>query len=318
MTNKTNTLFVILLFVLSSCGQNKKQEAFKPLPFPETAVPGMITEAQDAAEFLAMNYWKGITDPSRDYPCDSSLVSGVRKEDVEQKFADWTSILGMLPREKADKAIAKLYDSAVACERNDSTSNVFDIFNMLAYKYFYDPNSPLRNEDDYHVYVKRLALYEGLAPEMKGKYEFEAMLTGMNRAGTVAADFRFSDRNGRIRTLHSIEAPMTLLFFSNPGCEACLDIINVLKGEPRIAEMVSEGTLAVLNIYIDEDIQSWRDYMPIYPEEWYNGFDPDLLLRDNTLYNIRAIPSLYLLDAQKRVILKDAPENRVFDLILTR
>jgi hypothetical protein len=55
--------------------------------------------------------------------------------------------------------------------------------------------------------------------------------------------------------------------------------------------------------------------MPIYPEEWYNGFDPDCVIRNTGLYNVRAIPSLYLLDAEKKVILKDAPEDKVFSAI---
>jgi hypothetical protein len=94
-----------------------------------------------------------------------------------------------------------------------------------------------------------------------------------------------------------------------------MQIINVLKGEPAIAQMIADKTLAVLNIYIDEDIQAWRSYMPIYPEEWYNGFDPDFVLRSNEIYAVRAIPSLYLLDNEKRVILKDAPENKLFNFL---
>ena len=53
--------------------------------------------------------------------------------------------------------------------------------------------------------------------------------------------------------------------------------------------------------------------MPVYPEEWYNGFDPDFVLRNNDIYNVRAIPSLYLLDSQKTVIMKDAVTERVLD-----
>jgi hypothetical protein len=117
-------------------------------------------------------------------------------------------------------------------------------------------------------------------------------------------------------TLYGVKAPYTLLFFSNPGCDACMNIINVLKGEPRIAQMIASGQLAVLNIYIDEDLEAWRSYMPIYPDEWYNGFDPDFIIRNQELYNVRAIPSLYLLDAEKKVLLKDAPENKVFDYLV--
>ncbi len=315
---RTRIYVILLLAALAAgCGQNKnKAEQFKALPFPEVSVPGMMTSQADVAEYLAMNFWNGITDPSRDYPCDSLLVSGVSRADVEQHFANWTAILDMVPQAVADKAVTKLYDRALACERRNSGSNVFESFNEIAETYLYDPNSPMRNEDYYHVYVKRLASYEGLDEAVRGKYEFEAAMTGLNRAGTVATDFRFCDVRGRIHTLYGIKAPLTLLFFSNPGCEACLNIINVLKGEPAIAGMIADGRLAVLNIYIDEDLQGWRDYMPVYPEEWYNGFDPDFIIRGDTIYNVRAIPSLYLLDADKRVILKDAPENKMFDMLM--
>ena len=51
--------------------------------------------------------------------------------------------------------------------------------------------------------------------------------------------------------------------------------------------------------------------MPIYPKEWLNGYDAAHILRQDQLYCIRAIPSLYLLDAEKRILLKDAPLDRV-------
>ncbi len=315
MRSKFHIITAIVLIV-TGCGQNKKADKFTALPFPEVSVPGMMTERGDVSEYLAMNFWNGITDPAREYPCDSVLVSGVKLCDVDQAFANWTYILDAVSREKADKAVSRLYDRAWACEKKDSSSNVFETFNEMVYKYFYDPNSPVRNEDNYHVYVRKLELNMDLDPAVRGKYEFEAVMTGKNRAGTVAADFRFSDKNGRIRTLHGIKAPFILLFFSNPGCEACMNIITVLKEEPSISEMIASGKLAVLNIYIDEDIQAWRDYMPIYPDSWYNGFDPDFVLRNDTIYNIRAIPSLYLLDKDKRVILKDAPENKLFEKLV--
>ena len=313
-------IFIITLVavIAAGCGQNRKAEQFQALPFPDVKIPAMMTGSADVAEYISMHYWDGLTDPSRDYPCDSLYVSGVKKEDVEQKFADWNAVLGVLPRSIADKAVNALYEKAAACERKDTSSNVLDTFVMLAEKYFYDPNSPVLNEDHYHAFVRNLASFEGFDEAVRGKYAYQARMTALNREGTVAADFRFADRNGRIHSLHGINAPMTLLFFSNPGCDACMEIIKVLSGHEGIASMIADGRLAVLNIYIDEDIQAWREYMPIYPEQWYNGFDPDMVIRGETLYNVRAIPSLYLLDHEKRVILKDAPENRVFETLLSR
>ncbi len=308
-------LIVIAASIICACGQNKKIEKFVPQPFPSVTIPGMITDQNEAVEYLSLHYWDGITDAERDYPSDSLIVSGVRYSDVEQKFADWTSVLSMATPQAVEKSVARLYDRALACERKNSSSNVFETFNELAYKYFYDPNSPMRNEDIYYHFVKRLATYDGITPEMRDKYAYDARMCSLNRVGTVAADFRFADKTGKIRTLHSIDAPVILLFFSNPGCEMCYDIIQVLSSSEAISERIAAGQLAVINIYIDEDLEGWRSYMPIYPENWYNGFDPDLVIRSEKLYNVRAIPSLYLLDENKKVLFKDVPEQTLFRVL---
>lgn len=296
------------------CGGNrKKAESFKALPFPDAVIPAMVEEPAARAEYMALHWWDGITEPSRGYPCDTVLVSGVRKGDVEQKFANWTNVLGMVDMKVAGKALGRLYDRSYACEKKDTSSNVFETFKELVGKYLYDPNSPLRNEDHYAFYASKLAESDLVEPVMREKYAREVRLAALNRVGTKAADFRFADKRGRLFSLYGIDAELTLLFFSNPGCTACKEIIDILNNDPVISGLIAEGTLKVLNIYIDEDLEAWRSYMPIYPETWYNGFDPDLVIRGETLYNVRAIPSLYLLDRDKNVIMKDAPEARLFD-----
>lgn len=312
MNMRIKQIFILAVLLLAAGCREKKAERFTALPFPDVQLPSMISGQQEALEYMAVNFWNGITDPSRSYPSDSLLVSGVRRGDVEQKFADWTSIMEYAGNGIWSKAVGNLYDRALACERKDTASQVFETFVDLFQKYYYDPNSPMRNEDVYYHFVSRYASYEGLTDVEKAKYEREARLCALNRIGTRASDFRFADRRGNIMNLYDIKAELTLLFFSNPGCEACMNIISVLREDPVISSMVASGRIAVANIYIDEDIQAWRSYMPVYPEEWYNGFDPDMVLRSNETYAVRAIPSLYLLDSEKRIIMKDAPEERLF------
>lgn len=308
-------IILMTVLLLSGCGQ-KKVEQPVALPFPDITLPSMIQTQQDAADYYAEHFWDLLTDPERSHTSDSLLVSGVSKDDVEQKYANWLSILDMTSLKVSEKSVKRLYDRALACEKKDSASNVFETFASLAYKYMYDPNSPLRNEEHYLHYASCLSSYEGFSREERDRYAHQAYACSLNRLGQVASDFRFADARGRIRTLHEIESPYTLLFFSNPGCEACMGIINMLKREQKVSQMISEGRLAVLNIYIDEDIQAWMDYMPVYPENWYNGFDPDMVIRNENLYSVRAIPSLYLLDKEKRVIMKDAPEDRIMSYIV--
>ena len=204
---------------------------------------------------------------------------------------------------------------AAACEKKDTASNVLEKFTDLVVRYLYDPNSPFRNEDQYAFYASRLSTSEFVDDVLKEKYAREVRLAALNKVGTKAADFMFADARGKMHTLYGIKSELTLLFFSNPGCSACKGIIDVLNGDPVISRLIEQGVMSVLNIYIDEDIEAWRSYMPIYPEKWYNGFDPYFVIRENSLYNVRAIPSLYLLDRDKTVIMKDAPEQRVFELL---
>ena len=142
---KHNLLNIVAAVILiTGCGQ-KKAEHFQALPFPDVVPPAMMEDPQDRAEYLALNTWNKLLDPSRDYPSDSTLVSGVRKGDVEQKFANWLQVLDMAGNAQSQKAVRKLYDGALACERAKPASNVFETFTELVEKYLFDPNSPYRN-----------------------------------------------------------------------------------------------------------------------------------------------------------------------------
>ena len=88
-----------------------------------------------------------------------------------------------------------------------------------------------------------------------------------------------------------------------------------MGSDPKAAWAVEVGLVAVVNIYIDEDLEAWREYLPNYPAKWICGFDPLFTLRDDNKYHIRAIPSVYLLDENKTVMLKDAPIQRLLDIL---
>ena len=57
--------------------------------------------------------------------------------------------------------------------------------------------------------------------------------------------------------------------------------------------------------YPDEDIEAWRAYLPNMPSSWINAYDKEQTLTLKTLYDLSALPSFYLLDKDKKVLLKD-------------
>ena len=81
---KIKSLLICVSAVCAAgCANNRKAEQFVALPFPDAVPPAMMEDQQDRAEYIALHWWDGITDPSREYPCDTAMVSGVRMSDVE-------------------------------------------------------------------------------------------------------------------------------------------------------------------------------------------------------------------------------------------
>ena len=180
----------------------------------------------------------------------------------------------------------------------------------LEEKFFLDPNSPYRNEELY-LPVVRSILASPYSTELQlSRAEWLLPRLQLNRPGERAADFAFLTPKGRRTSLYAVlserKPQQTLLFFSNPGCPNCLAITKALSEDPQVQDRIASGSLLVVNIYPDEDVVAWLDYLPNYPETWVCGQDGDQIINTDTVYWLRAIPSLYLLDAEGRVVLKDA------------
>lgn len=305
--------FMALLLCSCSCGRQRDGEGLVRA-FPQIQMPSML-EGEQRADYAADHFWDRFLSQEGDFLCDSLTVAGVKADEFEGNFATWIGILGNMDAARALSCIDGLFPRLEASELADSSSNIFSRFSSLMEKYLYDPNSPYRNEDLYGHYAGKLASSELTDPLLKPSYEYTAGLCSLNRTGSPAADFRYVDAGGRSHRLYDNKADYTLLFFSNPDCSACKEIIAQLRSIGKLDSLIESGRLAVVNVYIDEDIAAWKAYSGQYPKNWSSGYDPEFSIRESVSYNVRAIPSLYLLDAEKKVIMKDAPQEKVLGFI---
>ena len=302
-------LCALLLLAVSCGGRKKAAPAAKDRAFPQVVIPAAYTDPDERFAYAVEHYWDGFF--GGDGKTDSARVLGVPKGEVEQALANYIGVLGQTSLPQARKAVSGLFDDLAAKQAADTSNRVYLAMTEMVARYLYDPNSPLRDEDLYLPFVQKMASSPLTREDMRTAYRYEAQMCALNPRGSVAPDFVITMKNGTQLSMHSVRAERTLLFFSNPGCHNCKEIIDALQADENILNLIREGRLAVLNIYIDEDLAAWRSYMPIYPKEWLNGYDAAHILRQDVLYNIRAIPSLYLLDAEKRILLKDAPLEKV-------
>jgi hypothetical protein len=175
----------------------------------------------------------------------------------------------------------------------------------LLERYLGNPNSPYRNERLYgEVLRSEIASrwYDDKEKKVKG---YRLDLVRQNRAGSPANDFTFTTPNGERKRLFEIRANRLLLFFYNPECEACKGMKARLSSSRVINNAIVRGDLSVLAIYVDRDEGIWRKHLTENPDAWLEGRDENEFLYLNNIYDLHAIPTIYLLDKDKKVLLKD-------------
>lgn len=310
---KKTAIILSVLLLAVSCGRGTEPSPAAGRAFPAVAVPAMVTDPAARLQYAAEHFWDAFFEGTG--PTDTGMVLGVSKAEFEEVFSSYATLMLETPLSEAAKAAGRMFDGLEARQAADTSNHCYAAVTNMVSKYFYDPNSPFRDEDVYLPFVKRMAASEFTHPDSRPAYAFEAKMCALNPRGSEAPDFTFRDAKGRSRRLSDVKADYTFLFFSNPGCNACKDIEEELKAPVYMEDAIRQGKIAVVSIYIDSEIDKWKEYQPNYPLNWITGYDPAGIIRSDTLYEVRAIPSLYLLDAEKRIILRDTPTERAFRYI---
>lgn len=271
--------------------------------FVYPTIPEILESNEERAAYLAKHYWEQTNF------ADTNYVH--HPEVTEQAWVDFIDLLDYVPPQTADEAIRN------ALERSEASRKCFLYLTELADKYLYDPNSPMRNEERYICVLDRMLASSLLSNDEKIRPQARRELAQRNRLGTSATDFTYTLASGRTGRLYDIRAAYTLLFINNPGCHACTETIQALKSAPSINRLQQEGKLKVLALYPDEELDEWQKHRDEFPSEWINGYDKKLVIKEKNLYDLKAIPTLYLLDAQKRVLLKDATAEEIENYLRT-
>lgn len=299
MKKSIYTILILLVAVMSiGCGgravkQNQSTKVKAARVFVPAIIPSSISDPEARRQYMCEHYWDKLN------LADSTFFAEIDTVQMVEAFMAW---VGNYMNPNDGSYVEKFMVKA------GQYPHSLRYFAMLAEQVLYDPNSPLRSDELYipvlqaQVESEWLDKYEKLSPQ----YNLDLAL--QNRIGRPANDFRYTTSTGRTGSLYGIKAKYTLIFFNNPGCTMCKTIREAICSSQLLTEMISSGQMKVLALYPDELLDEWHAYKEHIPSTWINSYDKGTVIRKKNLYDLKAIPALYLLDSAKRVLIKDSTD----------
>lgn len=301
---------VLLAMVMFACRGGEVQKAaavtepaaeapavVAELALPE--VPAMLQDVTSRANYVLTHFWDSLefTDTLRSH----------NRDFMEQNFSNFISVFPL-----ADDA-ARIAAVDTLMTRAEAEAGACSLVMEIAEKYLYELDSPMLSEDYYTIFLERFVASKVLDRFEKMRPLDQLDAVRKNRPGMVAADFAYTTREGKRTSLYRTDtgsADRLLLLFYDPDCEHCKEIIGNMLQDKRFDALVAGRQLAVLAVYSGEERDLWNATAASLPAEWSVGYEPGDMQEDG-VYVLRAMPTMYLLDRNKRVILKDVSLEQV-------
>lgn len=277
-------LFVLLLAICCRATE---------LPLPR--VPATLTAPSERADYILQHFWDGMNWGDSTLTADETFMG--------QNFANFISVIPhATPAGSAAAIDTMLLHAAAQPSSAEAIANIAEAY-LLGHR------SPIRNDSLY------AAIADGMvAHGYPGAFRIAALadMARRNAPGSDAPDFSFTLRaDGRTHSLHQLMAgKKTILVFYDPDCHNCTAAIAALDASAAVSYSLLMGDINVVAIYSGDDTDLWTASAAKIPSGWYDGTDGGTVF-DSELYSIPETPTLYLIDSNGRILLKDATVDEI-------
>lgn len=287
------------LFVLWACTLVQAQ-AQRSFPYP--AIPDTLRSVEQRAGYLSEHYWDNYNF------ADTLLLKS--KEVTEQGFVNFIDILNRFNLDNASKGVAHkdiaqkgitrkdiiqqgiaqkdITQQGIACFTRKAFSNAAakERFENLIEHYFEDQLSPVRNDRVYLIFLEEMKNSPCFDETEKERIAFKIKTTNKNLPGDIAINFKFKDESGKEHQLSDYKDQKVILYFYDPDCENCHEVSAWLKQQTIPAD------IKVLKMIADNHI--------------------------SYIYSLKNMPTIFLLDKENKVILKDCTAQELIENISTK
>ena len=179
-----------------------------------------------------------------------------------------------------------------------------------------EPTWDSHNEELFAILMEHAATASCLSDNERLRPKSMLEVVRKNAPGKVANDIEYETFDGTHHKLSDIATPYTLIYFNDPECLSCAKVKERLDTTTLLKGMVNDSILTVVGIYTLDNVEEWK--LESFPTYIINGWDFEQKVEGEGTYDLMTMPMFYLLDRDKRVILKnEASLNRVLKVMGT-
>ncbi len=282
----------ILRGIGNAAAQPARHDSVAALRLP--AIPDTLKSAPERAAYLIAHFWDNM-----DF-ADTTLSTNVKF--MEQNFANYASLFP-----HADISSVLPTAAKELMKRAESNRNAYNLLAETADTYLYEPESPVANEGAYMYFLQAITGSPFIDSALRARYEIQLEDVMKNRPGTQATDFEIMLRDGTTTTLlqKCKGGRATILDFYDPECENCSRLVEEMRRDPDLNKSVEQGHLNIIAVYPDGDMEEFEKAEGKIPAGWTDGISPDGKISEDELYSMPTFPTLYLIGADGKVIIKN-------------
>lgn len=299
----------LLLIGIVSCKKNTakiESASTTPKVFVIPKIPALLIDDAARLNYLLENYWSQM-----DFN-DTSYIHYPKVTD--QAIVDYIDML----RASSDtllikKSVVNFLDRA----STDSSGVLFNYMIDVFARYTNNPNSPVKSEELYRLLAQNIIAsdHPRLDMALKERTRFDLEMININRVGQKANDFQFILASGKAGSLYKTNAQYTILFFYDPDCNICSNYVDILNKHTLLNSYIDQKKIKILAICVEDKFEQWKNDIEKLPSTWIKAYDAEQQITRKRIYSLDVMPMMYLLDRDKKVVLKDPELTELLDWI---
>lgn len=263
--------------------------------FEYPMAPDTLNTLRERTNYILLRFW--------DKADMKKLLNNT--EAFEESFADYASFIPYAGADSVRRSINEL----MARFKNDPKATLKIV--KAAEKNIFAPDAPFWADEQYLLFTRAALTNKKISAKDKDYFLKQVKMLNGSQVGATISPFSYTTRHDAEHNLYDQTGEYTLLYVHGEDCDDCRMIQFRLEADAAINALTSKDVFKLVDIYTGNPDLAWKKSVDSYPYQWEAGTSSNI----GEVVDVRNQPVMYLLDKDRKIILRENNVDRVLNVI---